>query len=88
MTALVRDADGRERQLRGAYLVGCDGGRSTVRQTLGIPMQGDRLPQKWLVVDTVDRHLENALECRFFCDPARGRCRRGRCSAPRALPGP
>jgi 3-(3-hydroxy-phenyl)propionate hydroxylase len=34
-------------------------------------MQGDRLPQKWLVVDTVDRHLVDALECRFFCDPAR-----------------
>lgn len=53
------------------YLVACDGGHSRVRQQLGIAMTGDRLPQKWLVVDTVDRHLVGAPECRFFCDPAR-----------------
>ena len=53
------------------YLVGCDGGRSTVRQRLGIAMVGDRLPQKWLVIDTVDRHLTGEPQCRFYCDPAR-----------------
>jgi len=57
--------------LRANYLVACDGGRSGVRRELGIDMQGDRLPQKWLVIDTVDRHLTGEPECRFFCDPAR-----------------
>jgi 3-(3-hydroxy-phenyl)propionate hydroxylase len=66
----VRDSDG-ERRLAARYLVACDGGRSTVRQQLGIAMQGERLPQKWLVVDTVDRHLGDDPACVFYCDPAR-----------------
>ena len=53
------------------YLVGCDGGHSTVRQQLAIAMLGHRLPQKWLVVDTIDTHLVGEPECRFYCDPAR-----------------
>jgi 3-(3-hydroxy-phenyl)propionate hydroxylase len=34
-------------------------------------MVGDRLPQKWLVIDTVDHHLSGEPQCRFYCDPAR-----------------
>jgi 2-polyprenyl-6-methoxyphenol hydroxylase-like FAD-dependent oxidoreductase len=40
VTAQVRD-NGRVSQIRGAYLVGCDGGSSTVRQQLGIALQGE-----------------------------------------------
>ena len=71
VSARLRAADGAESELEADYMVGCDGGRSGVRQALGIAMCGDRLPQKWLVVDTVDRHLTGEPECRFFCDPAR-----------------
>jgi len=71
VSATLRDADGAERQVRADYLVACDGGRSRVRQQLGIEMIGDRLPQKWLVIDTVDPCLTGEPECRFFCDPAR-----------------
>jgi 2-polyprenyl-6-methoxyphenol hydroxylase-like FAD-dependent oxidoreductase len=40
--ALVRDVrSGDTRTLRASYLVGCDGGASKVRQTLGIEMVGD-----------------------------------------------
>ena len=53
------------------YLVGCDGGRSHVRQQLDIAMRGTTAPQRWLVVDTVDPQLDDAFTCRFFCDPAR-----------------
>ena len=70
VTASVETADGRH-VLRADYLVACDGGRSQVRRELDIAMVGDRLPQKWLVIDTVDRHLTGEPECRFFCDPAR-----------------
>jgi 2-polyprenyl-6-methoxyphenol hydroxylase-like FAD-dependent oxidoreductase len=35
------DAAGTERQIRARYLVGCDGGASTVRQALDIKMEGD-----------------------------------------------
>ena len=71
VTAVVEDHEGRQQTLSADYLVGCDGGRSTVRQRLGITMSGDRLPQKWLVIDTIDRHLTDEPECRFYCDPRR-----------------
>ncbi|MEW2501126.1 rifampin monooxygenase [Amycolatopsis sp. NPDC047767] len=36
-------------QLRARYLVGCDGGRSTVRKLLGIEFAGDPSRQEWLL---------------------------------------
>ncbi|MGH8633579.1 MAG: FAD-dependent monooxygenase, partial [Burkholderiales bacterium] len=41
VSALVRTGNGKEETIRAAYLVGCDGGSSTVRKQLGIPLQGD-----------------------------------------------
>ncbi len=70
VTASLGNADG-EQKVQADYLVACDGGRSGVRKQLDIAMEGDRLPQKWLVIDTVDPHLTGEPECRFFCDPAR-----------------
>ncbi|MFF5143052.1 bifunctional 3-(3-hydroxy-phenyl)propionate/3-hydroxycinnamic acid hydroxylase [Streptomyces sp. NPDC013157] len=35
-----------------SYVLGCDGGRSTVRELLSIPMQGRSFPDVWLVADT------------------------------------
>lgn len=40
VTALLRDAEGRTEQVRARYLVGCDGGGSTVRRVLGIGLDG------------------------------------------------
>ncbi len=41
VNALVRNIDtGAETRIRASYLVACDGSRSPVRETLGIPMQG------------------------------------------------
>jgi len=71
VTATLRAGSDGTATLRADFMVGCDGGRSTVRQALGIPMVGDRLPQQWLVIDTVDTHLTGDPVCRFFCDPAR-----------------
>ena len=71
VTAVLRDSAGIEHTVRAAYMVGCDGGRSSVRQGLGIAMQGERLPQQWLVIDTVDNHLGDEPACRFYCDPRR-----------------
>lgn len=65
------DANGNALEISAGYLVGCDGGRSTIRSLLGIEMQGESNPQPWLVIDTVDPHLDNQLDARFFCDPAR-----------------
>lgn len=55
----------------GQYLVGCDGGRSEVRRAIGVSMVGHSSPEPWLVIDTIDPSLDNWLDCRFFCDPAR-----------------
>jgi 2-polyprenyl-6-methoxyphenol hydroxylase-like FAD-dependent oxidoreductase len=41
VTARVRDRDGREQDLRAAYLVGCDGGTSPVRKEIGIKLAGE-----------------------------------------------
>jgi 2-polyprenyl-6-methoxyphenol hydroxylase-like FAD-dependent oxidoreductase len=44
VTAKVVDLENnRELTIRARYLVGCDGGRSTVREQLGIPMRGQGL---------------------------------------------
>ena len=43
VTARIRTADGEERLLRADYLVGCDGGDSTVRARLGIELRGESL---------------------------------------------
>jgi 3-(3-hydroxy-phenyl)propionate hydroxylase len=51
VTARVETPDG-EILLRGAYLVGCDGGRSPVRQTMGVAFEGFTWPERFLVVGT------------------------------------
>jgi 3-(3-hydroxy-phenyl)propionate hydroxylase len=46
-------------ELEFSWVLGCDGGRSTVRQLLGIDMSGTSHQQVWLVVDTLaDQHRE------------------------------
>jgi len=60
---LVQDADGvtvTAQQgddtvtLRARYVIGADGGRSFVRDAVGIELEGDTAPMKWLVVDVKD----------------------------------
>src|SRR6266403_671431 len=41
VVATVRSSDGRSRKIRAAYLVGCDGGSSSVRKQLGISLRGE-----------------------------------------------
>lgn len=41
VTAVVQPNDAAEGTIRASYLVGCDGGSSTVRKQLGIPLQGE-----------------------------------------------
>jgi 2-polyprenyl-6-methoxyphenol hydroxylase-like FAD-dependent oxidoreductase len=48
--SLLGPGGGRE-ELRVRYLVGCDGARSTVRQSASIPFRGGRYPQTFLLAD-------------------------------------
>jgi 3-(3-hydroxy-phenyl)propionate hydroxylase len=50
--AVAEVAGGEE--IRAAYVLGCDGGRSAVRSLLGLGMTGSSYQEPWLVVDTVD----------------------------------
>ncbi len=40
VTAVLRDAEGREETLRADWLIGCDGAHSTVRHALGLAFEG------------------------------------------------
>ncbi len=65
---------GSEERARVAYLVAADGGRSTVRTSLGIEMEGRSFPQRWLVIDLRAREGVDAFRhlpyFDFVCDPA------------------
>ena len=42
---------GAQERLRARYVVGCDGGRSFVRKSMGVAWEGSSNPTRWLVVD-------------------------------------
>lgn len=92
LTSLTQDASGVLAGLRGSegsytlradWVVGCDGGRSTTRELLGVRMSGSTFEQPWIVVDTVDdpnrhRYSKHHLDPQrpFVVVPGRnGRCR-------------
>lgn len=82
VSALVAERPG-PRRVTGRYLIGADGGRSTVRDRLGIAMRGRSYDDVWLVVDTVgDRHDErfgmhhaDPLRPHVIVPGLNGRCR-------------
>jgi 2-polyprenyl-6-methoxyphenol hydroxylase-like FAD-dependent oxidoreductase len=52
---------GEPRRLRAKFLVGADGARSTVRETLGLPFEGETYPETTLLATTTfqfNEHLE------------------------------
>jgi 3-(3-hydroxy-phenyl)propionate hydroxylase len=92
LVSFTQDDDGVSAQLtsggamfdvRAHYLVGADGGRSTVRTAIGQePMSGSAFEERWLVLDTInDEHDERFAM--HYGDPQRPRVvivgRGGRC---------
>jgi 2-polyprenyl-6-methoxyphenol hydroxylase-like FAD-dependent oxidoreductase len=56
------EADGKRETLRGRYVVGADGARSTVRHAMGLPFEGMTYPETTLLVTTLfpfEEHLES-----------------------------
>ena len=70
VTAEVENSAGAVVRLRAKYLVGADGGRSTVRKIAGVALTGATAPSKWLVVDTADDELDAPYSA-VYCDPVR-----------------
>ncbi|MFJ3473439.1 FAD-dependent oxidoreductase [Microbacterium maritypicum] len=77
------ERNGEHRSLTGSFLLGADGGRSTVRRAAGIAMSGRSFDDVWLVLDTTgdERHERYGMH---HGDPRRphvvvpgldGRCR-------------
>lgn len=52
--ATVLTAEGKQETIEADYLVGADGGRSTVRKLVDIVLEGTTLAARWLVVDIKD----------------------------------
>jgi 3-(3-hydroxy-phenyl)propionate hydroxylase len=57
-------------RIRAEYVVAADGGRSTVRDLLGVPLEGDTHPRKWVVIESETDPLD-APYTGLHCDPAR-----------------
>lgn len=57
-TATVRGRSGVQ-QICAPFVLGCDGGRSTIRKLLGTEMHGRSFEERWLVIDVVhDPHYQ------------------------------
>jgi 3-(3-hydroxy-phenyl)propionate hydroxylase len=68
--ATLAREDGETVAVEARYLVGADGGRSTVRELLGVPLLGDTHPRKWVVIDCAHDPLD-APYTALHCDPRR-----------------
>ncbi len=70
VTLQVAGQDGRTVPVRADWVVGCDGGRSTMRRLLGYELVGTTYKERWLIVDIRDTQ-DATRSSAVFCDPAR-----------------
>jgi 3-(3-hydroxy-phenyl)propionate hydroxylase len=65
--------EGRRLRQEGCFLLACDGGRSSVRERMGVQVDGMSLPVKYALVDlVVDLDVENPRDypyLAYFADP-------------------
>ncbi|TGD88038.1 bifunctional 3-(3-hydroxy-phenyl)propionate/3-hydroxycinnamic acid hydroxylase [Mycolicibacterium sp. CH28] len=66
----VASPDGELLCVRARFVVGADGGRSSVRGWSGIPMEGDTHPRKWVVIDC-ENDCVDAPYTALHCEPDR-----------------
>jgi 3-(3-hydroxy-phenyl)propionate hydroxylase len=68
--ATVESAAG-SRTVTGSYLIGADGGRSTVRKALGIEFEGYTHPERFLILTTTFAFGAEYAQCsrNYFSDP-------------------
>jgi 3-(3-hydroxy-phenyl)propionate hydroxylase len=67
---VLRRADGSLAEVAARYLVACDGGRSFVREKLGIKLSGSTFRERWLILD-LEETKDHSRDTKVFCDPAR-----------------
>ena len=64
----VIDANGKTQTIRADWLVACDGGRSTVREQLGLQLQGMQYDGKYVIVD-IRQKTQRTVERLAWFDP-------------------
>src|SRR5579864_8678935 len=67
---VLRRADGSLAEVSTPYLVACDGGRSFVREKLGIKLSGSTFRERWLILD-LEETRDHTRDTKVFCNPAR-----------------
>jgi 3-(3-hydroxy-phenyl)propionate hydroxylase len=67
---VLRRADGSLIEVSTQYLVACDGGRSFVREKLGIKLIGSTFRERWLILD-LEETRDPTRDTKVFCNPAR-----------------
>jgi 3-(3-hydroxy-phenyl)propionate hydroxylase len=67
---VLRRANGSLTEVSAQYLVACDGGRSFVREKLGIKLSGSTFRERWLILD-LEETRDHSRDTKVFCDPAR-----------------
>ncbi|RNI22937.1 bifunctional 3-(3-hydroxy-phenyl)propionate/3-hydroxycinnamic acid hydroxylase [Flexivirga caeni] len=70
VTLTLAGADGRAVTVVADWVVAADGGRSTIRTQLGIPLDGATHPRKWVVIDCGNDPVD-APYTALHCDPRR-----------------
>jgi 3-(3-hydroxy-phenyl)propionate hydroxylase len=68
--ATIRTGDQQTITVQARYLVACDGGRSPVREMLGIAMSGTTFKSRWIVIDT-ENDDDSFWQTRVYCDARR-----------------
>ncbi|KAA0998814.1 bifunctional 3-(3-hydroxy-phenyl)propionate/3-hydroxycinnamic acid hydroxylase [Paraburkholderia panacisoli] len=68
--AVVSRTDGSRFAVKASFLVACDGGRSPVREKLGVKLVGSTFKSRWLVIDT-EKDTDPFSQMRVYCDPKR-----------------
>jgi 3-(3-hydroxy-phenyl)propionate hydroxylase len=64
----IEDSKGQQQLLKADYLIACDGGRSTVRDQLGLQLEGVQYEGKYVIVD-VEQDTQRPVERLAWFDP-------------------
>ncbi len=78
VTSFEQDADGVTAQtssgesIRAKYMIGCDGGRSTIRKQLGVPFDGETEQQQMMLVGDFEVEGLTNDDMHMWIDPDRG----------------
>jgi 3-(3-hydroxy-phenyl)propionate hydroxylase len=70
VVATIVRSDGSQLRIEAGYMVAADGGRSPVRERLGVAMAGSTFKSRWLVVDT-ENDDDPFWQTRVYCDARR-----------------